>query len=261
MIERQFISQNMKEHLIHEYIAKTLSDVGFSHAKLVKTPAGVKIIIYASRPGLIVGKKGANIKELTQVMKTKFSLENPQVEIAEVENVNLDPRIVAERIKNTLERFGTERFKGVGHKIMADVMNAGARGIEVIISGKVPSARAKSWRFYSGYLKKCGDVAISGVRKAIAAANLKTGTVGIQVTIMPPETELPDKITIYDEKKVEETAAAEKKAEEEKAQQKEAKKRTRKKKEVTESKEEKSAKKKKESKTKPEEAKAEENKQ
>src|SRR3990167_3939957 len=111
MIERQFITQNMKEYLIQEYIAKTLSNVGLSHAKLVKTPAGVKIIIYASRPGLIVGKKGANIKDLTQVMKTKFGLENPQIEIAEVENINLDPQIVAEKIASALERFGTQRFK------------------------------------------------------------------------------------------------------------------------------------------------------
>ena len=114
MIERQFISQNMKEYQIQEYISSTLKGAGLSHAKLVKTPAGVKIVIYASRPGLIVGKRGANIKELTKAMKSKFNLENPQIEIAEVENINLDPNIVAERIASTLERFGTQRFKGIG---------------------------------------------------------------------------------------------------------------------------------------------------
>ena len=220
MIERNFVSQNMKEYQIQEYISRTLSNVGLSHAKLVRTPVGVKIIIYASRPGLIVGKKGANIKALTQVMKTKFRLENPQIEIAEVEDINLDPQIVAERIASTLERFGTQRFKGVGHKVLADVMGAGALGVEILISGKIPSARAKTWRFYAGYLKKCGNVAMVGVKKAIASANLKTGAVGIQVRIMPADVVLPDAVDIYDDEKIEEKAVAEKKAEEEAAQKK-----------------------------------------
>jgi len=216
MIERQFVEQNMKEYLIERYIAETLTNVGLSHTKLVKTPSGVKIIVYASRPGLIVGKRGANIKTLTQAMKTKFKLENPQIEIAEIENINLDPQIVAERIASTLERFGTQRFKGVAHRVLSDVMNSGARGVELLISGKIPSKRAKSWRFYSGYLKKCGDIAVNGVKKAIASADLKTGTVGIQVRIMPPDIELPDDISVYDEAMVEEKLAEEKKAEEEK---------------------------------------------
>ncbi len=228
MIERQIVSQNMREYLIEKYIASTLTNVGLSHTKLVKTPSGIKIIIYASRPGLIVGKKGANIKELTLTMKNKFNLENPQIEIAEIENVNLDPQIVAEKIASTMERFGTQRFKGIAHKILADVMNSGARGIEILISGKIPSARAKSWRFYAGYLKKCGDIAMNGVKKAITSANLKTGTVGVQVRIMPPDLELPDDIKVYEETTVEENAAIEKKADEEKEAKKKAKKGSRK---------------------------------
>lgn len=223
MIERQFIGQNMKEYLIQEYISKTLTNVGLSHTKLVKTPSGVKIIIYASRPGLIVGRKGSNIKELTLVMKNKFKLENPQIEIAEVDNINLDPQIVAEKIVSTLERFGTQRFKGIAHKVLSDVLAAGARGIEIVISGKIPSARAKSWRFSAGYLKKCGDIAVNYIKKAITSANLKTGTVGVQVKIMPPDIMLPDDISIFEEKEVEEKAAQEKKAEEEKESKKKRK--------------------------------------
>jgi len=230
MIERQFVGQNMKEYLIERYIANTLTNVGLSHTKLIKTPSGIKIIVYASRPGLIIGKRGANIKDLTQAMKTKFNLENPQIEIAEIENINLDAQIVAEKIASTLERFGTQRFKGVAHRVLSDVMNAGARGVEIIISGKIPSKRAKSWRFYSGYLKKCGDIAISGVKKAVASADLKTGTVGIKVKIMPPDVVLPDDIEIYDEAKVEEKLVEEKKAEEEKEKTIKKKRRTPKKK-------------------------------
>lgn len=194
MIERQFVNQNLKEFQIQEYISQTLGKVGHSHTKLQKTPLGEKIIVYASRPGLVVGRKGTNIKKLTTTLKKRFGLENPQIEINEVENINLDAQIIAERIVNSLEKFGTQRFKGVGHKSIQDVMNAGALGVEILISGKVPSSRAKTWRFYNGYLKKCGDVADSKVKIAESQALLKTGVVGIKVKIMLPETQLPDKI-------------------------------------------------------------------
>jgi len=195
MIEKKFVAQNIKEFQIQEYITQSLENVGHSHTKMIKTPLGEKIIIFASRPGLIVGRKGHNIKQLTKTLKKKFNLENPQIEISEVENSNLDANIVAEKIVDALEKFGSEKFKAVGHRIMSDVMNAGALGIEIIVSGKVPSARAKSWRFYSGYLKKCGDIA-NAVRSAHAQAQLKTGVIGIKVKIMTPDIKLPDDIEI-----------------------------------------------------------------
>ena len=200
MIERKFVAQKMKEHRIEEYIGNSLKNVGHSHTTMVKTPLGEKIVIYASRPGLIVGRKGQNIKELTSNLKKKFELENPQIEISEVENLNLDAGIVAEKITGALERFGAEKFKAIGHRTMGDIMNSGALGVEIIVSGKIPSSRAKSWRFYSGYLKKCGDIAITGVNKAQAQAKLKTGVIGVKVSIMPPSTELPDKVKLIEEK-------------------------------------------------------------
>ena len=189
----------MKEFQIQEYVEKNLSKVGHSQTKLKKTPLGEKIIITAFRPGLIVGKGGAAIKKLTKVLKVQFGLENPQVEIEEVNNPNLDVKIVAERIANSLERFGSNRFKGVMHKTLAEVMSAGALGVEILLAGKIPGARAKSWRVYDGYLKKCGDVAIVGVKTAKTEARLKSGIIGIQVRIMPPDVFLPDSITIKEE--------------------------------------------------------------
>src|SRR3989339_1799849 len=206
MIERKFVAQKVKELQIQEYIDENLKNVGHSHTKMVKTPLGEKIVIYASRPGLVVGKKGQNIKQLTRTLKKKFELENPQIEISEVDNPNLDASIVAEKIVDALEKFGSQKFKAIGHKIMTDVMKAGGLGIEIVISGKVPSARAKSWRFYSGYLKKCGDIALTGVRRAMATAQLKSGSVGVKVSIMPAGTKLPDKVELIEvkEEKIEE---------------------------------------------------------
>src|SRR3989338_2448425 len=196
MIERKFIAKKIKEHQIEEFISETLKNVGHSHTALQRTPVGEKVVIYASRPGLVVGRKGENIKKLTNTLKRKFNLENPQIEIAEVEQPNLDAQIVAERIASTIERFGIQKFKAIGHKTMTDVMAAGALGIEIIISGKVPSARAKSWRFYTGYLKKCGNIAVEGVKRAQAIVITKTGEVGVKVAIMGPEVKRPDSIKV-----------------------------------------------------------------
>ncbi len=198
MIERTFIAQRTREYFLRKFVEEKLGNVGISSITLKKIPLGEKIVINTSRPSLIVGSKGANIRSLTRTLKEKFNLENPQIEINEVKNVFLDADVVAERIVSSLERFGAARFKGVGHKMMENVMNAGALGVEIIVSGKVPSARAKSWRFYTGYLKKCGDVALS-VRTSKKAALLKSGIIGIRVSIMPPDIVLPDRTRILDE--------------------------------------------------------------
>ncbi len=199
MIERDFIAQKTKEHYIKKYVKDRLSNVGISNIKLKKIPLGEKIIIFTNKPSLVVGSRGANIKDLTKALKTEFKLENPQIEIGEVKDMFLDAQLVAEKVASSLERFGSARFKGVGHKIMTNVMNSGAYGVEIIISGKIPSARAKSWRFYMGYLKKCGDISVAGVRRAQASALLKSGIIGIKVAIMPPEVVLPDRIEVLSE--------------------------------------------------------------
>ena len=118
-----------------------------------------------------------------------------------------DAAIAAEMIANSLERFGSARFKGVGHKAMGEVMDSGALGVEILISGKIPSSRAKTWRFYQGYLKKCGDISVSGVDKSIQAAKLKSGVVGVQVSIMPSTTILPDKVEVRSTESEPETQA------------------------------------------------------
>ena len=224
MIEREFIAQKTKEYYIRRFVVSQFSKVGISQIKIKKIPLGEKIIIYTSKPSLIIGSKGSNIRDLTKALKKNFNLENPQIEINEVKDIYLDAQIVADRIASALERFGSGQFKGVGHKVMENVMHSGALGVEIRMSGKIPSARARSWRFYQGYLKKSGEIAITGVRKAQASALLKTGIIGIKVAIMPSDVVLPDHITILSEPiQVVETV---KESPEEKPKKKEGKKRT-----------------------------------
>lgn len=225
MIERDFVRQKKREFQVQEFISANLKNVGHSYTELQRTPLGDKVIIHTSRPGLIVGRKGQNISKLTEILKKRFNLENPQVEISDVQNPMLDANIVAERIASSLERFGSNRFKGIMHRAMEDTLSAGALGVEVRLSGKLPSSRAKSWRVYGGHLKKCGDAAIMNVRKASTIATLKSGVIGIQVNILPSSIIMPDAIIIREaegEKKspepeqAKEEPAAEKKKPEEK---------------------------------------------
>ncbi len=198
MIERKFIAQNLKEFEIRRFIASKLNRAGLSDIRLKRTPLGDKIVISTLKPGLVVGRGGATITMLTKEIKTQFKLNNPQIELDEIKNPYGDASVVAEQIVNSLERFGTKRFKGIGHKVLGEIMNAGALGVEILMRGKVPSSRAKSWRFYQGYLKKCGDISVSGVLKAQGTAKLKSGVVGVQVSILPGNVKLPDRITVLE---------------------------------------------------------------
>ncbi len=247
MIERKFVGEKMREFLVNEYLYKELGAGKYSSFEIKRTPLGERIVIYTARPGLIVGKGGENIKELTKVFKTKFKMENPQIEVAEISNPNLDSQTMAEQIVTTLERFGPKRFKSVGYKTLQRIIDAGAMGAEISIGGRgLPGARAKTWRFYAGYLKKSGDVSMSKVMYGEATANLNSGSIGVKVRILPPHTILPDKLTLIDqtkltvqveevteEKKEEETKApeVENAPEEKKTKKKTVKKKTTKKKE------------------------------
>jgi len=203
MIERQFIAQKIKEFQIQEYVGKVLGKAGYSHTEIKRTPLGDKVIIFTTRPGIVVGKKGENIKKLTQVLKSRFKMENPEIEIGEVKEPMIDEQYVADKIAYSIERFGAKRFKSVGYKVLQEVINAGAIGAEIVLSGRIPSARARSWRFSAGYLKKSGDISENKVHRCIAIVVIKAGVVGIKVSIMTPDIELPDKYLMLDLEKQE----------------------------------------------------------
>lgn len=221
MIERQFINQQLKEKQIQDYLKSQLKKTGYSHAEIKRTPLGEKIIIYTTHPGIVVGRKGENIQALTTTLKKRFKMENPQIEIGEVENPMLDANFVCDRIVSVLERLGSQRFKSVGYKTLQSIMDSGALGAEIIISGKVPSARARPWRFSAGYLKKSGDASENYVHRAYQYAKLKPGVVGVRVSIMPPDIELGDTMRIKEEPVTEETKKVEEKNKIEKEKSKE----------------------------------------
>lgn len=198
MEEKKIVDFKKAEFAMKEYIKKNLGKGKISKVKIEYTPIGEKIIISTNKPGLIIGRGGERIEELTRVLKIRFKLENPHIEIDEIRIPELDSQIMADEIALSLERFGPLKFKVIAYRELQKIMGAGALGAEINLNGKLPSSRAKSWRFAKGYLKKVGDSA-KVVDVAKARAETKPGTVGIKVSILSPNVKLKDSIIINEE--------------------------------------------------------------
>lgn len=201
MEERSVAKFKKDEFAIREYVRNSLGKGKISKVKIEYAPVGEKIIISTSKPGLVIGRGGEKIEELTRILKKRFALENLHIEIDEIKKPEFDAQIMADEIALSLERFGPLKFKIVAYKALQRIMNGGALGAEIRLSGKLPSSRARTWRFAQGYLKKVGDPA-KVVDRAQATAQTKPGTIGVKVSILSPEAVLIDRINI-DEKLLE----------------------------------------------------------
>lgn len=198
MEEKNVVKFKKEEFAVREYIKNSLGKGKVSRVKIEYTPIGEKIIISTNKPGLVIGKRGEKISELTNVLKNKFKLENPHIEIDEIKKPEFDAQLMADEIAIGLEKFGPLKFKVVAYKALQKIIDAGALGGEIRLSGKLPSSRAKSWRFAQGYLKKTGDSA-KVVDRAQSIAMTRPGVIGVKVGILSPEVELKDKIEVNEE--------------------------------------------------------------
>jgi len=195
MIERKIIALKKDEYKVKEFIKTYLGKGKLSAIKIEKTPLGEKIIITTAKPGAIIGRKGENIAELTEILKKRFKLQNPKLDIAEIERPEFDAQNMADQIAMALENFGTSSFKIVAYRFLERMKSAGAMGAEIILSGKLPGEKARARRFSFGYLKKTGDTA-NLVNNAKAVAQTKPGTTGVKVAILPGGTIIPDRIVV-----------------------------------------------------------------
>ncbi|KAA0000571.1 MAG: 30S ribosomal protein S3 [Thermoplasmata archaeon] len=201
-IERKFVEENQKRVLLKEFLTKESERAGFGGLKIQRTPMGTLITMQIERPGLIIGRGGKRIKELTETIEKKFGIENPQIEIEEVGNqVALNAHLMAQKVASALERGW--HFRRVGHSTVRRIMEAGARGCQVIISGKLTGARHRTEKFTMGYVKYCGEVANEVMEEGMAIAKTKPGVIGVKVRIMRPDAKLPDEVEIIEEGKEE----------------------------------------------------------
>jgi small subunit ribosomal protein S3 len=220
-VVKHFITESIKRTEIDEFLQKKLERAGYGGVTISKTPLGTHIVIYAMRPGLVIGRGGETIRELAGVLEEKFKVPNPQISVSEIEIPELNAYVVGTRVASALQRG--VHFRRAGFWSLNQVMEAGALGAEIVISGKLRTERARYEKFRAGYLVKCGDPSQKYMQKAEVHVQLKPGIFGIRVRIMPPDAVFPDKIRIIDvpppeEKKLETTNEKESPTEEQATQ-------------------------------------------
>jgi small subunit ribosomal protein S3 len=203
--EQQFIRDGLQRTQIDEFFAEELGRAGYGGMDVAKTPMGTQIVLKAEKPGMVIGKGGKNIRKVTTQLEERFDLEDPQIDVQEVEEPDLNARIVADRLANALERGWY--FRKAGHTTIDRIMEAGALGAEIVLSGKVTGARSRVEKFNRGYIKHNGEPAEEIVDHGQGTAVMKLGTIGVDVKIIPPNAELPDDFEIYDDVEVEDYVA------------------------------------------------------
>ena len=196
-IVKRFITESIKKTEIDEFLQKKLERAGYGGVDLSKTPLGTHVVIYAMRPGIVIGRGGETIKDLAVTLEENFKLSNPQISVSEIEVPEFNAHVVASRVASALQRG--VHFRRAGFWALNQIMDAGALGVEIVISGKLRTERARFEKFRAGYFPRCGDAALKYMKKAEAHVQLKPGIIGVRVKIMPPDAKFPDKIGIVEE--------------------------------------------------------------
>jgi small subunit ribosomal protein S3 len=189
------MKNNFRNLELDEFLSETLRDAGYGHVDVQKTPIGTRITLSVTRPGLVIGRKGAGIKDLTTKLEQKFGLSNPQISVTELEAPELNPKIMCNRIAQLIER-GTA-FRRAAIWTNNTIMNAGALGVEITVAGKLRSERAHFEKHAAGLVPKSGDVANKVVRHGVTHVLTKMGLMGIQLKIALKD-ELPKEFEMID---------------------------------------------------------------
>ena len=196
-IEKKFIEEGLRRSQMNEYFIHELERAGYGGMEINRTPLGTHITIYAEKPGMIIGKSGKTIRRVTRELDTLFKLDNPQLDVQEIEIPELNAQIMAQRLSIALERGWY--FRKAGQSTLQRIMDAGALGCEIILAGKLTGPRSRTEKFLAGYIKHCGKPAEELVDKGYAVAKRKLGTIGVKVLLVPPGIKLPDDIRVIEE--------------------------------------------------------------
>ncbi|ESS02940.1 MAG: SSU ribosomal protein S3P [uncultured archaeon A07HR67] len=210
--EHQFIEDGLRRSQINEFFADELGRAGYGGMDVAKTPMGTQIVLKAEKPGMVIGKGGKNIRKITTELEDRFDMDDPQIDVQEVDEPDLNAQIVADRLANALERGWY--FRKAGHTTIDRIIEAGALGAEIVLAGKVTGARSRVEKFNRGYIKHNGEPAQEVVDHGQGVAVMKLGTIGVNVKIIPPGAELPDDFEVREDAEVPEVEQADAAADE-----------------------------------------------
>jgi len=194
---KNVIKDNYNMMLLKDYLREAIKDAGFSHAEISKTPTGTRVALHVTRPGIVIGRKGSGIRELTEKLASEFGLKNPQISVNEIEKPDLSPSVMCNRMASHLER-GTA-FRRATMWTIKQIMEGGAMGVQITISGKLRGDRSAFEKHTAGILPRAGHHAEVIVDEDIAHVTTKMGSIGIRIRIAIKEKLVPE----FEFKKVE----------------------------------------------------------
>src|SRR5688572_11942433 len=195
-VERKFVKEAVNRLLVKDFVQHETQRAGYGGLDIQRTPLGTRVNIVAERPGMVIGRKGATINELTSRLSKQFGLENPQISVEEPNyNPGLNAQIMATKVAESLERGW--HFRRVGHSTVQRVMASGAQGVIVEIAGKLTGQRKRREKFIAGHVKYCGETALTLMDAGYAQCKKKLGIIGCTVKIMRKDAVLPDVVKVF----------------------------------------------------------------
>jgi small subunit ribosomal protein S3 len=194
MIEKIFVREGIKKVRMNEYFGKELERAGYGGMEIKRTPMGTQITVSVEKPGMIIGKDGRRIKGLTEDINRKQELDNPQIDVQPIGVPDLSAPLMANRLAKLIERGW--HFRRAGRSTLQRIMDKGALGCEITMSGKIKGPRSRMEKMIDGYIKHCGAVAEEIVDHGYAIAKVKSGIIGVSVWIVKPDAKRPDAFRI-----------------------------------------------------------------
>ncbi len=182
---KNVIKDNYNMMLLNDFLREKIKDAGFNGMEISKTPTGTKIVLHVTRPGIVIGRKGTGIKELTEKIQTDFGYKNPQISVEEVQKPELSPSVMCNRMASHIER-GTA-FRRATMWTMNQIMEAGAMGVQITISGKLRGDRSAFEKHTRGILPRAGNYAKNIVTEDIVHTETPMGLIGIKIRIAKKE--------------------------------------------------------------------------
>ena len=187
---KNVIKDNYNMMLLRDYLREKIKDAGFSHAEISKTPTGTRVALHVTRPGIVIGRKGTSIRELTEKLGKEFGLKNPQISVIEIPKPELSPNVMCNRMASHIER-GTA-FRRATMWTLQQIMNNGAMGVQITISGKLRGDRSAFEKHTAGILPRAGHHADIIVAEDIAHVKTAMGLIGIKIRIARKEKVVPE---------------------------------------------------------------------
>lgn len=176
--EKDFSKKLNEDLLIRRYIKRRMTDGAVSKIEIERTAKKILVTIHTARPGVVIGKKGAEVDQLKEELKKLLQKKDIQININEIKHPELDAYLVAQNIARQLE--GKVSFRRAMKRAITSSMRLGAEGIKIVCSGRLGGAEMARTEGY-----KEGRIPLQTLRADIDYATYTAittyGCIGVKV--------------------------------------------------------------------------------